>query len=137
MLRSPCALFSALVARIANRTKHIIIKSNQNEWQKIVFLGRLLCSIRQQSSGYHFNMKSLHFLATYFVKIQQPQIWCLFRKHWYWKLSFHFHMRTYLRVASSKKCQHHPELTGAASWFQSVWKVYLVPTILVDKMISL
>lgn len=44
---------------------------------------------------------------------------------------------TYLRVASSKKCQHHPELTGAASWFQSVWKVYLVPTILVDKMISL
>lgn len=43
----------------------------------------------------------------------------------------------HLRVASSKKCQHHPELTGAASWFQSVWKVYLVTTILVDKMVSL
>lgn len=43
----------------------------------------------------------------------------------------------HLRVASSKKCQHHPELTGAANWFQSAWKVYLVTTILVDKMVSL
>ena len=40
-------------------------------------------------------------------------------------------------MASSKKCQHHPELTGAASWFQSVWRIYLATTILVDKTVSL